>query len=216
MWTERGVTYDQSQMCPMCLTGVRQASPLIVNGSEMLKANKHRVSSTSYNTLLVRDTDVETLIAAGVTGVNFWPVTAKYKSGATGEIRWQQAVIENVLPPMAPSTGLDEALKCPTCGRGRLRAVDGKRSPHITFRREALNNSCDFNLSWEWFGPFGNYAQDTSAHGVDGVRPAPWVFVTPKVMNLLRGKTKKEQNYQGCGFFPIWIDDGDGVPKLAK
>jgi hypothetical protein len=26
-------------------------------------------------------------------------------------------------------------------------------------------------------------------------------------MNLLRGKTKKEQNYQGCGFFPVWVED---------
>ena len=210
-----GVTYNVSEACLVCLTGVRQTSPLVVNGSQMLTVNKHRVASTTDDNLLVRDTDVENLIAATVTGVNFWPVTAKYKSGAIGETRWQQAVIENVLPPMAPSTGLDDGAKCATCGRGRSRDVDGNHNPHITYRREDLSNIRDFNLSWEWFGPFGKYDPDAPDKGASSFRPLPWIFVTPKVMNLIRGKTKKEENYQGCGFTPIWIDDGDGVPKLA-
>ncbi len=211
-----GVTYDVSDACRVCLTGVRQTSPLVVDGSQMLKVNKHRVASTTDDNLLVRDTDVEKLIAANVTGVNFWPVTAKYKSGAIGETRWQQAVIENVLPPMAASTRLDEEAKCATCGRGRRTSGGDPRDFHMTYRREDLNNICDFNLSWEWFGDFGKYDPDAPDKGVSSFRPLPWTFVTPKVMNLLRGKTKKEENYQGCGFTPIWIDDGDGVPKLAK
>ena len=210
MWTgpKFGVTFDLSQACPACLTGIRQASPLVVDGSEMLAANKHRVSSTDENDLLVRDTDVEKLIAANVTGANFWPVSAKYKSGAIGELRWQQAVIENVLPPMAPSTLLDEEAKCATCGRGRQRDVRGNRNPHIIYRREDLNNICDFNLSWEWFGPFNVHRKDELGPDLlNYLRPFPWIFVTPKVMNLIRGKTKKEENYQGCGFTPIWIED---------
>ncbi len=202
-----GVTYDVSDACRTCLTGVRQASPLVVYGNVMLDVNKHRVAHTTDDNLLVRDTDVEKLLAVNVTGANFWPVTAKYKSGAIGEIRWQQAVIENVLPPMASSTGLDEAAKCPSCGRGRKHDVAGNRTPHITYRREDLNNICDFNVSWEWFGEFGKYDPDAPDKGASSFRPLPRIFVTPKVMNLLRGKTKKEQNFQGCGFVPIWIED---------
>ena len=35
----------------------------------------------------------------------------------------------------------------------------------------------------------------------------PSVLVTPKVMSLLRGKTKKERKHQGCEFVPVWIED---------
>jgi hypothetical protein len=210
MWTgpRYGVTYDVSQACPRCLTGIRQASPLIVDGSEMLTANKHRVSSANYNNLLVRDTDVETLLAANVTGVNFWPVTAKYNSGATGEIRWQQALIDNILPPMSPSTRLVEEGKCLTCQRGRTSDNTHTPTRRVTYRRKDLQNICDFNLTWESFGPFDKYEQDTSGNDVlMHPRTSSWILVTPKVMNLLRGKTKKEQKYQGCGFAPIWIED---------
>ncbi len=202
-----GVTYDVSNACRTCLTGVRQTSPLVVDGNQMLRVNKYRVAFTTDDNLLVRDTDVEKLIAANVTGVNFWPVTAKYKSGVIGETRWQQAVIENVLPPMAASTGLDDAFKCATCGRGRQRAVGSGRDFHITYRREDLKNICDFNVSWEWFGDFGKFDPDAPDKGASSFRPLPWTFVTPKVMNLIRGKTKKEEKYQGCGFAPIWIED---------
>jgi len=210
MWTGPGygVTYDMSQACPACFTGVRQASPLIVDGTELLKANKHRVSSTLYDDLLVRDTDVEKLIAANVAGANFWPVTARYKSGATGEIRWQQAVIDHVLPPMTASTCLDETSRCPTCRRGIRSEQTTSRTRRCTYRREDLKDICDFNLSWEQFGLFGDpKTGDSPQEGVPHARPHPWVFITPKVMNLLRGKTKKEQKYQGCGFTPIWIED---------
>lgn len=202
-----GVTYDVSDACLVCLTGVRQTSPLVVDGNQMLRVNRHRVASTTDDNLLVRYTDVEKLIAANVTGANFWPVTARYKSGAIGETQWQQAVIENVLPPMASSTRLDESAKCASCGRGRRRSGGDPRDFHLTYRREDLKNICDFNLSWEWFGDFGKYDPDAPDKGASSFRPLPWTFVTPKVMNLIRGKTKKEQKYQGCGFAPIWIED---------
>jgi hypothetical protein len=215
-WTSRsyGVTYDSSQACPTCATGVRQSSPLIVNGGEMLVVNKHRVSCAGDKNFLVRDTDVEKLIAANVTGVNFWPIKAIYKSGAIGEVRWQQALIENVLPPMAPSTQLVEEGKCPTCSRGRKSEETTTRTPRITYRREDLKNICDFNLSWEAFGRFWDYGKVTNGE-TDYRCPSPRIFITPKVMNIIRGKTKKEQNVQGCNFTPIWIEDETGQQTLA-
>jgi hypothetical protein len=204
-----GVKYDVAQACPTCHTGVRQASPLVVDGSFSPLWQKYRVKGTSDDDLLVRDTDVEALIAANVTGVNFWPIKAQYKSGAIGEVRWQQALIENVLPPMAPSTQLVEEGKCPTCSRGRKSEDTTTRTRRVTYRREDLKKFCDFNVSWEAFGRFWDYGKVTDGW-MDSRRPLPWLFITPKVLNILRGKTKKEQNYQGFGFVPIWIEEENG------
>lgn len=214
-WTSPsyGVTYDFSQACPTCGTGIRQSSPLIVNGGEMLGVNKYRVSCAGDENFLVRDADVETLIAANVTGVNFWPIRAQYKSGAIGEVRWQQALIENVLPPLAASTQLVEEGKCPTCSRGRKSGSTKTRTPRITYRREDLKGICDFNLSWEWFGTVSDYGKVNNGEP-DYRCPSPWIFITPKVMNIIRGKTKREQNNQGCNFTPIWIEDEHGHVSL--
>ncbi len=81
-------------------------------------------------------------------------------------------------------------------------STEGKGG-RVVYRREDLTNIPDFNLSWEWFGAPPVPHPD----GLTGGPPIPLMLVTPKVMNLLRGKTKKEQKYQGCDFFPIWIED---------
>ena len=73
------------------------------------------------------------------------------------------------------------------------------------YRREDLANIQDVNLTWEWFGEPPWYSE--GAGMMMGGSQCPLVLVTPKVMNLLRGKTKKEQKYQGCRFIPIWIED---------
>jgi hypothetical protein len=215
VWTgpSYGVKYDVAQACPTCHTGVRQASPLVVDGSFSPLWQKYRVKGTRYDDLLVRDTDVEALIAANVTGVNFWPIKAQYKSGAIGEVRWQQALIENVLTPLAPSTQLVEEGKCPTCSRGRKSERMKTRTPRVTYRREDLKNICDFNLSWESFGAFWDYGKVIN-DSTDERRPLPWIFITPKVMKILRGKTKREQNNQGCNFTPIWIEEENGRVTL--
>jgi len=200
---EFGTTYDRSQACLTCGTGVRQTSPLILGGDDMRRVDKHRVAGTYDNDLLVRDTDVERLITAKVTGANFWPAYFKAKSGEVSELRWQQALIESVLPPMAASSSLDRSGICTACNRGGF-AIVLHQPERIVYRADDLAQIQDFNLTWESFGEFGRTVVDGILGGER--RPHPWILVTPKVMNLLRGKTKKEQKYQGCDFIPIWIE----------
>jgi hypothetical protein len=75
----------------------------------------------------------------------------------------------------------------------------------FVYRREDLANIQDVNLTWEWFGEPPSYSEGLGF--MVGRWPLPCVLVTPKVMNLLRAKTKKEAKYQGCAFTPIWIED---------
>lgn len=196
-----GTTYDKSNACPTCGTGIRQTSPLILQDDEMRRVDKHRIASTYHNDVLVRETDVERLLDAEVTGALFWPASFKRKSGELTEVRWQQAVIESVLPPMTTNSSLERKGVCPMCRRGGYTTVFQQPS-RLFYRAEDLANAKDFNLSWEWFGDYRKEGEMQRE-----LWPNPFVFVTPKVMNLLRGKTKKEQKYQGCDFIPIWIED---------
>lgn len=207
---EFGTTYDRSQACPTCGTGVRQTSPLILRDDDMRTVDKHRVAGSYSNDLLIRDTDVEKLVAANVTGALFWPAYFKGKSGELTELRWQQAVIESVLPKMAASSSLDRKGVCPTCRRGGYATVF-QQPFRVSYRAKDLANAQDFNLSWEWFGDYFKKSEMQNE-----LWSHPLILVTPKVMNLLRAKTKKEQKYQGCDFIPIWIEDENGQTSPAQ
>lgn len=196
-------TYDDSNACPTCKTGLRQTSPLDMFRKDLKRIEKFRIAATYQNDILVHDVDVERLLAAGVTGALFWPVYDDNKAGDVEALRLQQVFIEHVMPPMSPKSLLDRAYVCPDCGRGWHRGVTDYPL-RIVYRREDLANIQDFNLAWEWFGEPPWYSEGA---GMMMQAPKhPCVLVTPKVMNLLRGKTKKEQKYQGCRFVPIWVE----------
>lgn len=195
-------TYDESNACPKCKTGARQTSALHTAYSEIKGVEKLRVAGTTDNDVLVYDVDVERLLAAGVTGALFWPIYAKNKAGDDEETRRQQVFIDHVMPPMSAKSLLDRSQVCSDCGRGWFTHFVNYPF-RVVYRREDLTNIQDFNLTWEWFGEH----RPVNEHGLGGGAHSPIVLVTPKVMNLLRGKTKKEQKYQGCGFAPIWIED---------
>ncbi len=197
-------TYDESKACPRCNTGCRQTSPMNISHRDLKPVEKLRIASTYKNDILVHDVDVERLLAAGVTGALFWPVYANTKDGEREELRRQQVFIEHVMPPMSPKSLVDRTYVCPDCGRGWHRGVMNYPTRFV-YRREDLANIQDFNLAWEWFGEPPWYSEGA---GMMMQAPAhPNVLVTPKVMNLLRGKTKKEAKYQGCRFVPIWVED---------
>jgi hypothetical protein len=194
-------TYDDSNACPKCRTGRRQTSPLDISRRDLKQMEKLRVAFTMKNNVLVQDVDVERLLAAGVTGALFWPVYAN-KVGEVEELRRQQLFIEHVMPPMSPTSLLDRRKVCPDCQRGWFLHVS-MHPLRCVYRREDLANIQDFNLTWESFGE----PPSLSEGGLGGGPQYTRVLVTPKVMNLLRGKTKKEAKYQGCRFIPIWIED---------
>ena len=197
-----GTTYDTSQACPRCGTGARQTSPLHIARGDLKQIEKLRMAFTVNRDVLVHDVDVEPLLAAHVTGALFWPVYAKTKAGDIEELRRQQMFIEHVMPPMGPKSALDQTQLCPICRRGCFTHASDSPVRYV-YRREDLANIQDVNVTWEWFGE----CADSPEAALTGAWPHPVVLVTPKVMNLLRAKTKKEAKYQGCGFTPIWIED---------
>ncbi len=197
-------TYDESKACPRCRTGRRQTSALHIDREDLKPIEKLRIAATMKRDILVQDIDVERLLAAGITGALFWPVYADNKAGDAEELRRQQLFIEHVMPPMSPKSLLDRKQVCPDCGRGWFLHLS-KYPFRFVYRREDLANIQDVNLTWEWFGEPPWYSEGVGT--MVGGPPHPWALVTPKVMNLLRGKTKKEQKHQGCVFIPIWIED---------
>lgn len=197
-----GTTYDMSNACPKCGAGARQTSPLIIDGDDVRRIENLRIAATYHDELLLHDVDVERLLAENVTGALFWPIHAKSKQGNLTELRRQQVLVQHVMPPMSPRAWLDRTKECAICHRSGFTSV-ADWSTRFIYREEDLANIQDFNLTWEFFGEFPDFH-----YNLEKIRwPDPTVLVTPKVMNLLRAKTKKEAKYQGADFIPIWIDD---------
>lgn len=197
-----GTTYDLSNACKQCGTGVRQTSPLVIANDDERNLEKMHIAASLHGELLVHDVLGEKLAQANLTGFNLWRVYAKRKSGPNVELRREQIFAENVLPPMAPASTLDRSEVCPVCQRGHFHFL-ADTPPRIVYRAEDLKNIQDVNLTWEWFTSFGTIPEDAVERGM---WPDPLLLVTPKVMNLLRGKTKKEKKYEGVSFTPIWIE----------
>jgi hypothetical protein len=198
-----GTTYDLSNACKQCGTGVRQTSPLVIDGDVERSIEKMHVAGTHHADLMVHDVLGEKLAQAKLTGLNLWPVYSLRKGGTKVEMRREQIFAENVLPPMAPASSLDRSEVCSVCQRGRFNFVF-QMPVRIVYRAEDLKNTQDVNLTWEWIGASSKLIEDPLAIGM---WPHPLLLVTPKVMNLLRGKTKKEKKYEGVSFTPIWIED---------
>ncbi len=197
-----GTTYDLSNACKKCGTGVRQTSPLVISGDDERSLEKMHVAATVHGELLVHDVVGEKLVNANVTGLNLWRIYSKRKSIANVELRREQIFAENVLPPMAPASTLDRKDVCPICRRGHFSFLEDVPA-RIVYRADDLKNIQDMNLTWEWFTRFGTIPEDAVERGM---WPDPLLLVTPKVMNLLRGKTKKEKKYEGVSFTPVWIE----------
>ena len=205
-----GTTYDVSNACKQCGTGARQTSGVIIRGEDERRIEKMRVAFTYHGDFLVHDVDGEKLVNAKFTGFNLWPIQSVQKNGTKVELRREQVLVENVMPPMAPSAILDRREVCPVCKRGRFNFLTFDPS-RLVYRAEDLKNIQDFNLTWECFGSSAKTPEEALA----GNWPTPMRLVTPQVMNFLRGKTKKEKKYQGCDFTPIWIEHADGSVTLA-
>lgn len=196
-----GTTYDVSKACKQCGTGARQTSGVIIRVEDVRCIEKTRVAFTYHGDFLVQDVDGEKLVNAKFTGFNLWPIQSVRKDGTKVELRREQVLIEKVMPPMAPSSLLDRSEVCPVCQRGRFNYISFDPTRFV-YRREDLKDIQDFNLTWEGFGS----SAKTPEEAFSGNWPIPRILVTPRVMNFLRGKTKKEKKYQGCDFTPVWIE----------
>lgn len=196
-----GTTYDSSNACKQCGAGVRQTSGLVIDGDDERNIEKTRMAFTTHGGTLVHDVDGEKLVNAKFTGFHVWPIQSLRKNGTKVELRREQVLVENVLPPMAPSSLLDRSEVCPVCKRGRFNGLSFDPTRFV-YRAEDLKNIQDFNLTWECFGSSARTPEEALSYNW----PKPALLVTPRVMNFFRGKTKKEKKYQGCDFTPVWIE----------
>lgn len=205
-----GTTYDMSNACKQCGTGARQTSGVILRSDDERRLEKTRVAFSYNGDVYVHDVDGEKLVNAKFTGFNLWPIQSVQKNGTKVELRREQVLVENVMPPMAPSAILDRREVCPVCKRGRFNYLTYVPTRFV-YRAEDLKNIQDFNLTWECFGSNAR----TPEEALSGNWPRPSVLVTPKVMNFFRGKTKKEKKYAGVSFTPVWIEHANGTVSLA-
>lgn len=196
-----GTTYDLSNACKQCATGARQTSGVIIRAEDVRRIEKTRVAFTYHGDFLVRDVDGEKLVNAKFTGFNLWPIQSVQKNGTKVELRHEQVLFENVMPPMASSAMLDRRAVCPVCKRGGFNSLLDDPTRFV-YRAEDLKNIQDFNLTWECFGSSAR----TPEEAFSGNWPIPRRLVTPRVMNFFRGKTKKEKKYEGVSFTPVWIE----------
>ncbi len=196
-----GTTYDVTNACKQCGTGVRQTSGVIIRGEDERRIEKTRVAFTTHGGFLVHDVDGEKLVNAKFTGFNLWPIQSLQKNGTKVELRREQVLIENVMPPMAPSAILDRREVCPVCKKGRFNHLPFDPTRFV-YRAEDLKNIQDFNLTWECFGSYAKSLEQA----LESYWPRPSILVTPRVMNFFRGKTKKEKKYEGVSFTPVWIE----------
>jgi hypothetical protein len=97
---------------------------------------------------------------------------------------------------MSPKSSFDHSHTCKTCQRGGIRKVSYQPFRFV-YRRQDLADIRDFNLTWEWFGPFEFNGKVSQARF-----PSPYVLVTPKVMNIFR-----EAGVKTFQWWPIWVDE---------
>lgn len=192
-----GTKYDLATACPNCGTGVRQASPLYIFYKQLQMVRNHRAIGSDRGAILLDGGMVKKLRDANVTGIGgFGEVYARMKNGGRSLVAREQIFIDHTLPPESPNAQFDRSTACHLCGRAGMKTVGGPPWRTV-YRRQDLNDTRDFNVSWEWTGTF---ALDKDPRKND--HPSPATLVTPKVMNIFR-----EAGVTTFEWTPIFVED---------
>ncbi len=191
-----GTKYDRTEACVNCGAGARQTSALYIDGDDgPAMVRKHRAIGTWDGDILVDGGMVKKLKDAGVTGISFGEVRARLKNKKWSMVAREQILITHAMPPMrAELTVDDQKNMCKVCQRGGRMSL-----PEKLYRAEDLVGMQDFNLTWEWFGEFWPKPKEKNRHAK---YPHPYVFVTPKVMNIFR-----EAGVTTFEWTPVSIDE---------
>jgi hypothetical protein len=187
-----GTKFDMEHACPTCGTGARKISPLYIDIDDLPRVRKHRAIWASFSGMLVDGGIKKKLIDQGVTGVSFGDVYARLKNKKRTMVAREHIIPTHTMPPLSPNSKVDRLAACKTCHRGGV-----QRSADIAYRRQDLTDICDFNVSWEWFGPF-----DYDGNVKNAKFSSPAVLVTPKVMNILC-----EAGVKAFEWTPIFVDE---------
>jgi len=189
---EHGTKYDLTDACPKCGSGAKQSSALYVSGDHLQRIRQHRAVGTWGGGPLVDGGIEKKLRDSRVTGISFGDVYARLKNTKRTLVARHEIIVTHTLPPAANTSKLDRTDACSSCGRGGIQG-----SPNICYHRQVLGNIRDFNLTWEWFGPF-DYNGDLKKSRFS----TPAILVTPKVMNIFR-----EAGVTTFDWIPIFVED---------
>jgi len=135
-----GTKYEN--VCPCCSVGKRQISDLIIDTK---KATKYDIS-TIQPEIIINEKLYNLINDNSLTGCSFRPI--KDFKGRDDVVLYQ-LIITNVLPSMSNEIRVEivDGFKCSECKRnGEI-----LRSEAI-YEERSLDNSCDFNLTQEYFG----------------------------------------------------------------
>jgi hypothetical protein len=177
-----GTKYDLSQACPNCNAGARQTSALYIDGEELRLVRSHRAIEAFNCGVLVDGGIAKKLRDAGVRGISFGEVRARLKNKKWSLVAREQILIEHTMPPVRSSPTEDDTQQmCKVCRRGGWINI-----PKKPYRAEDLVGMQDFNVTWEWFGPFWPEDLNRGIYSRYAKWPHPRIVVTPKVMNIFR------------------------------
>lgn len=176
-----GTQYDMKEACAACGALARQTSAMMIDGSDVAKLRRQRVTSTFYHDILVNERLAKELEEIGVKGLSFENVMAAKKDGSRTELPFRQLRAARTMFPMAVvSTGIRRGQPCVRCTRSCYTTFQ-KEPPRPAYRVKDVADIDDVMTTWEWFG----YVK-FNGNLTESVLPYPWFLVTPKVMRAIR------------------------------
>ena len=145
---ECGTVYDEGSACPICLSGARQLSPLILDTRRMPKG--HEISATIAEEIVFSQRVANLLRREKITGIEFAPVMSRSGSAARSQ-DWYQPFIaydsaQLCSPTRVGDEPFDETADSVACPRGDLAGLnllsevfiekDSRGSDDILFTRQ--------------------------------------------------------------------------------
>lgn len=147
-----GVNYDQqfdsSRACPTCGAGARPTPALVANLNKM---GRKRLDRTAHEGQFVISADfAEALRSSVLTGFSISSVQHFSTRHDDARFFWLRIVSE--WPRMHPRRILTIEDPCPACQRGGH--FDSYKCATEFWYDHAPPSASDFNLTWEYFGPW--------------------------------------------------------------
>ena len=150
--------FDLSNACPTCGAGAKPKPTLV---ADLTRMRNSAISCTAHEGLVVVRKDVaEALAKTDLTGFSIQPVLHVIGSAPDERYRWLR--VESVWPRMHSRRVLAIEDPCPSCSRaGHFDAY--KVATEFWYLSEP-EKSCDFNLTWEYFGVWRHHGAKRAFH----------------------------------------------------
>jgi hypothetical protein len=185
-----GTEYDLSSACPVCGTGARQTSPLIVEAEDL--PEKAKVAATLDGEVLFHESLAGDLIDRGFAEDAFGLVLARETNKA---LPWRQLRALGELPAMSRKTkGIIREGGCSKCRRdGYFHDNENPIEIRYDISQQALGDLPPVLATWECFGQSTLRSPFEKSHFAQ-----PLFMIKPKMYELLQG-----QKIRGLDYTPI-------------